>query len=251
MQFQPKIIIGSVFGIATTIISVIAIFFPSVFNFEKNNVDSFEIDLAPTDVLFNSKDTYLQLYNFLYNHQNKVVKLTIFYNEYFREYILEPDDILNRDKHLILGNTNDIKGVYGYADLDDLNGIVLSSFYQGNVISNIEFYRSEGSIGLYYYDKNKNSKLAYILSIPYNSDFNNTYKWSAIDIKRKYKMELSGIFYINKFTKEKYYVGGPRKLILPTSFLQSEYENGTFDDLEIEIITLQPISNRDFASKKY
>lgn len=74
MQFQPKIIIGSVIGFIATTIGVTAVFFPSLFNLEKKDI----VTYAPT---LTSENDYIKLIDFLEKHQEGIVNLYLKYFE--------------------------------------------------------------------------------------------------------------------------------------------------------------------------
>ena len=70
--FEKKIIIGSVTGAIATLIGVIAVFFPSVFNMEKKSISTDEF------IISNTKEAS-ELWGYLQSNANKAVKLKIGY----------------------------------------------------------------------------------------------------------------------------------------------------------------------------
>lgn len=84
--FQKKIIIGSVLGFVATAIGLVAVFFPSVFNLEKQRIEE------KTFFLHTQKSAD-ELFEWLKNKQDKIVNLAIFHCNGFimDEYMQEQD----------------------------------------------------------------------------------------------------------------------------------------------------------------
>lgn len=72
IHFQPKIIIGSIFGIIASIVGFVAVFFPSLFNLETKKIDEFVGEIKKDE------DAY-KLFTFLKEHQGRIVKINIRY----------------------------------------------------------------------------------------------------------------------------------------------------------------------------
>lgn len=72
IKFQPKIIIGSVCGMIASVVGFIAIFFPSLFNLETKKIDEFVMEVK-------SDDDAKKLFDFLKNHEGRIVKIDIKY----------------------------------------------------------------------------------------------------------------------------------------------------------------------------
>ena len=70
--FQKKIIIGSVLGFVATAIGLVAVFFPSVFNLEKQKIEE------KTFFLHTQKSAD-ELFEWLKNKQEKIIKLNLYY----------------------------------------------------------------------------------------------------------------------------------------------------------------------------
>lgn len=72
MKFEKKVIIGSLSSFLVATVGFIAIFFPSLFNLEKQNVKEFNVFLK-------DEKNFNGLLNFLDKNKHKVVKLDITY----------------------------------------------------------------------------------------------------------------------------------------------------------------------------
>lgn len=68
--FQKKIIIGSVLGFVATAIGLLAVFFPSVFNLEKQRIEE-------KTFFLHTRKSADELFEWLKNKQDKIVKLII------------------------------------------------------------------------------------------------------------------------------------------------------------------------------
>ncbi len=71
--FQKKVIIGSVTSFVVAFVGLIAVFFPSVLNFEKKNMEQLKLTL-------NNQQDANQLYQFLITNKNKLVMLDLSYS---------------------------------------------------------------------------------------------------------------------------------------------------------------------------
>lgn len=71
--FQPKVIIGSVMSFVIAVVGVIAVFFPSLFNLEKQGMSEGKF------LLSDDTKVHKELWDFLDNNQGKVVQLEIAY----------------------------------------------------------------------------------------------------------------------------------------------------------------------------
>ena len=76
--FQPKVIIGSVMSFIIAVVGVIAVFFPSLFNLEKQGMSEGKF------LLSDDTKVHKELWDFLDNNQGKVVQLEIAYCADFR-----------------------------------------------------------------------------------------------------------------------------------------------------------------------
>ena len=175
--FEKKIIIGSIFGILTTIIGTIAIFFPDLFNLEKKKIIEFNGYLQ-------SYDDAKKLYDFLLANDKSIIKLNLKYTEKnvkatkidekikymsnngyiegnelynsawnityrFREgseFIINPFIDSNNKKHLI-----------SYSEIDGIGEIFLISEHiiPAGYLSTIQEppYRQNGGFGIWYGDR--------------------------------------------------------------------------------------------------
>lgn len=76
--FQPKVIIGSVMSFIIAVVGVIAVFFPSLFNLEKQGMSEGKF------LLSDDTKVHKELWDFLDSNQGKVVQLEIAYCADFR-----------------------------------------------------------------------------------------------------------------------------------------------------------------------
>lgn len=186
-HFEPKIIIGSIAGFLFTIITLISIFFPSLLNMEKKNINNININLS-------SNNSFLDLYDFLKDHQQEYVNLNIHYTEKIRQVIsyFENDSITIKDIPLnigtseknCLGRINKYFYVVSYGILNTYNKI---------------FVRNYGYLGFFIGVEDK--YIPFLLLIPYDSRSGLKYKWESITNSIN-DMLLSGYFYVHDFTTQ-------------------------------------------------
>lgn len=55
MKFEKKVIIGSIGGFFTTIVGIIAVFFPSLLNFEKKSMEEIKVFIQSEEDVRNNK----------------------------------------------------------------------------------------------------------------------------------------------------------------------------------------------------
>ena len=72
MKFEKKVIIGSLSSFLVAAVGFIAVFFPSLFNLEKQNVKELRLFLK-------DEKNFKALLDFLDKHKQKIVKLDITY----------------------------------------------------------------------------------------------------------------------------------------------------------------------------
>lgn len=70
--FQKKIIIGSVLGFIVSAIGVVAVFFPSVFNLEKQKIEE-------KTIFLHTQKSEEELYEWLIKKQDSIIKLALFH----------------------------------------------------------------------------------------------------------------------------------------------------------------------------
>lgn len=235
IHFEPKIIIGSVFGFIASAIGLIAVFFPSIFNLERQTIHEINIKL-------DSNNSYNDLYNFLLNNQGKIVKIVLTYKENNRKYAIEYKDFFSNDKNNIIDPIKEnIIPSYGLADIND-NAIVLSSLSYVNKIM-----REKGSIGIWYRNSGDSSDKQYVIVIPVRSDNNLLYRWFLKEDNDKQTMELSGVFFVNNFSTDKLYIGKV-PYTMPQSFIDEKCKKNSGCP-DIEIIVLDPLSKKEIIAK--
>lgn len=258
INFQPKIIIGSLVGFIATAIGVIAVFFPSIFNLEKKSIDEYSIQLKTCNNAEN-------LFNFLKNHQDKIVRLNISYvngNLYnkFGEKIEEVSEYKNEEGHE--QNKNEGMGIYGKDGITLFGDNKLFS-----VVSNYRrdphgewIYREEGGIGLWCKNEktssenNKYFDLAFQLIIPAASNGSKLYKWGSdpedvIADTYDYMDHLSGVFYVHKLQKAHEY--GQKESVMHPQYAQEfQWKYGEWLAAP-EIFELEPMTKKDIEMKDY
>ena len=137
IRFEPKIIIGSVFGFIVSIIGLIAIFFPSFFNLERQSIRELSIVL-------NTIDDDVKLHSFLENNQEKIIKLSIIYYESQRRFALDWLDFYTKNQNNAIDPIKEklIPG-YSLAKINN-NSVVLSRVLMKN-----KYTRQMGAIGIW------------------------------------------------------------------------------------------------------
>ncbi|WP_202108423.1 hypothetical protein [Succinivibrio dextrinosolvens] len=116
MSVDKKFLLGSIIGISTSILGVIAIFFPSVFNFEKKLVEEYSGEI-------NTVEDVRALYTFLKNNQEEFVKLNLTYTPSFNKVLNQETDEYVKDgseAFLCLAENlcENVKKCIGFKDLD-------------------------------------------------------------------------------------------------------------------------------------
>lgn len=246
MIFRPKIVIGSLLSILLSIIALIAIFFPSLLNIERSHISILDINLV------DSKD-YQKLYNFLYDNQEKIVKLNITYKEIDSGYFLPSqaaeltiDNFINfndKKKYKLLSNNNsDIKSRYGFGIISDY-AYVFSDF----TLKNNNLFREHGSIGVWI-NSNDNSftDISYIILIPEDSNSNTLYNWNTVNLNYNIMMNISGTFYVNKFIDES--LSTPMFKFMPFKWYKKFWKTELAKETVIE---LNPIDTKNSNKYKY
>ena len=96
--FQKKIIIGSVLGFVASAIGLVAVFFPSVFNLEKQRIEE-------KTIFLHTQKSADELFEWLKKKQESIVKLNLYYcsgqvseeGKYAR-FAIKADDNVVRDR---------------------------------------------------------------------------------------------------------------------------------------------------------
>lgn len=255
MQFQPKIIIGSIVGFISTAIAIIAVFFPSLFNLEKKDIVTYK------ETLVNVGD-FIKLIDFLQKHQEEIVNLDLTYFEknrcfYKSHYDYSNNnmgaysftkDILEEDTEGGNGNGENLVG-----ELDNEGRVIVSSKYIMGLFMQ-SFFRHNGGFGIWIKgsgdsieDRFKTDK-NYIIDIPRDSDGNTLYTWNMRDYGHKEEMRLIGTFFVEKFIDSLKYTKQSG------SSMSHEWEESSCDgDIcnDITIIELNPISKKELQMRKY
>lgn len=262
--FQKKIIIGSVAGFIASAIGITAVFFPSLFNLEKKTIDEYSITLS------NCSDAH-KLFDFLKDHQGKVVKLNIQYcegdNIYYDEEIknfyrsAKPgEEYPDRPDQFNETNPNIKKAIATFGDSKLFS--VISDYradYHGEWM-----YRENGGLGVWCRDKDtnintgKNNDFSYQILIPYPSNGNKIYNWGFGSDDHKYKEDnsylcamehLSGTFFVNKLI-------GAHEYGLKESVMHPKYEvemQGFYGEWMAapELFELEPLTEKDLQLRNY
>lgn len=234
IHFEPKIIIGSVFGFIASLIGLIAIFFPSIFNLEKESIKELTISL-------DNNNNFLKLYTFLNENQGKFVRLSLVYKETNRRYAIEYTDFFEKDKKKIIDPIKEkIIPSFGIANITN-QAIVLSSLaYSNNLM------REKGAIGIWVSDISNDNEIPYEIIIPVRSDNSLLYKWFLNSGDDRDTMELSGTFFVNKILDDSAYIG-KIPYTMPKLFLDEKCQNNRCPT--IKIIILDPISKKELLEK--
>ena len=247
MVFKQKIIIGSLFSALISVIGVVAIFFPSVFNLEKPKVPVLKIVLS-------DNKSHKSMYNFLFSNQNKIVNLNIEYTEIYRAYFL-PSQVaeLNVSNYVKFVENNLLKEVpcykymkydYGFAQVNN-DCCVISNFESSPSQNN--FSRECGSIGVYIRDESgKTNGIACIIILSEQSQGNILYQWKNISAPQENKMHISGFFFVNKFIDESCF-SMPMIMFMPYSWYKKFWERKSEKEI---IIILTPVNRKELSIGK-
>lgn len=208
-------------------------------------------------IILNDSNSYIKLYNFLSENQEKVVNLCIEYNENTRLYFTKTQAaILNVDNYVNFLNQKKLKNIpkdkqmesrYGFGKISDY-ACVFSDF-KSSPYNNL-FLREHGSIGIYVDNDNIHKSIAYIIIIQESSEDNTLYMWNSINSTKngeQSKMQLSGVFFVNKFIDEQL-CSIPMFRFLPPLWYKKNTRGGTTKETVIE---LSPISQKNISKHTY
>lgn len=268
--FQARFIIGSIISILTTVLGTIAIFFPNIFNLQTKSIKEYTSNLATFEDAKN-------LYNFLNNNNNLIVKLNIKYNEgdpLTNDFSGDDYDSTHYDSNWLKKFVNK-KTYQFYPDSSEPRyRISYSSFGEGQNFFAIgvhryspdEYnYRENSAISVWFGDRigqnkcnreGKNKKprdceniLMYQIYVPDKKQESLFFDWSRDSGQAwgEFNMTLSGIFFVNKYN---------RKTSLPIQFYNPDYYNtyvGTRGELfqNDTIFVLKAIDKKELNIKNY
>lgn len=258
--FQPKIIIGSIFGFLTTIIGIIAIFFPSLFNLETKKIDTLTLNI---DNCKNAEN----LFNFLKSHEDSIVSLNITYTEpeVFSSELNESYSPGSKDE--------DKKNVYKafnpeWLEITEKN---TASLFGENKLFNVKsdsrlypygqsFSRENGGFGFWCRNNKttpeKELDFAYQISIPYKSNGNTLYYWGEKnnkngDTSNARIISLNGTFYVNKLANADEYQKNENYFMYPDWCEEKSYQYGADKCGIPDIFDIEPLSKKEIELKKY
>lgn len=265
IQFQPKIIIGSVVGFIATAIGVIAVFFPSLFNLEQKKIDNLTITL-------DTCTSVQKLYDFLKNHQGKVVTLDMTY-----KFTNMTDGngkwMFNEEGYNDLGDTD-----LGYEKEDDLGviGKPQNSYFGENNLFNARapyrrdyhhewMFQENGGFGFWCKNSKTNKSkqeyhdIEFQIDIPYSSNNNKVYYW-GYDVNDKientnspewegFMEHLKGTFLVGEVQDAHSY--GQKTSFMHPSYTQEM--NGRWGEwiTAPQIFALEPLTKKDLELKNY
>ena len=254
IEFQPKIIIGSVCGIVASVVGFIAIFFPSLFNLETKKIDEYTATLS-------TKEDAQKLYNFLEKHQNAIVKLDLSYKETkifkWQEVKNSKGEVVNYVEETLLEEGarretgDDAIGVIDKDGYFSVNSKYIREPYCLN------FFRNIGGIGVWVSGQTATWKedVALQIVIPRDSEGNKLYQWGFKDKNNRYdetgaEMRLVGTFFVNAFTSTQDYTGEvigfmSRQWLEVNESLSGDTMNDT------QVVELEPLSKKELEAKNY
>lgn len=263
IQFQPKIIIGSVVGFIATAIGVIAVFFPNLFNLEQKKIDNLTINL-------DSCNNIKIFYDFLKDHQGKVINLDLNYK---------------------FTNMTDGKGRWmfneeGYSDLSDPDlkyeveedGVTIGKpqnvYFGENNLSNVRapyrmdfhgewMFQENGGFGFWCKnpktDKNKQEyhDIEFQVDIPYSTNNNKIYYWGydSNDINHDNSSEWSanvhfkGTFLVSEIQDAHSY--GQKISFMHPSYTEEMMGRWGEWITAPQIFALEPLTKKDLDLKNY
>lgn len=273
INFQPKIIIGSVVGFIATAIGVIAVFFPSLFNLETKKIAEYQHNL-------NTDQDAINFINFLKEHQDGIVYLDLTYIEKIRyrdaydkngKIIIDYDDKFSNeimpdeaiDDGVKKENLNkeclndELEGKESFGFVDQNGHIFISSEFKCRpFLNNFNFIRKKGSLGIWIPGNKDNGSddENYHIIITNDSKNNTLFKWSIKNRENNIEeMQLTGTFFVNKFIDSHDYGESAEQRGAAMSPQWGGMYNGAYDagDLNMEVVELQPLSKKEIESKKY
>jgi len=249
IKFEKKIIIGSITSFLLTAIGVIAIFFPNLFNLEKKSINIYQSSLENIDDVIN-------LYEFLYKNQGRIVDIDINYTE-TSSYELDFNDS-GEARISVFDFENGKKGKNAIGEVDINKMITVTSDYISlPFVKNL--FRENGGFFLWLRKNSGNvnndtadEKFLQVI-IPVESNGNKLYLWSfdesqtpgALDSPKK--MIFSGRFFINKFIKSEKYVG--RQLATPSEWDETYCGGDTCE--QTELVVLDPLDAKELETGNY
>ncbi len=240
INFQAKVILGSIIGFISTCITLFIIFFPNFFNLEQKKIKEFNHVLT-------TENDFKDLVTFLIKNQGKVVRINI---KYFEE-----ERFTYRKKHPserdILSTETDTtyEGHDLIGEIDPNGHIIVCSDYKYFGPYMMSLHRYRGGFGIWI-KEDKDNKIIdknYLIIISSDSDKNRLYKWNIGDSREE--MILDGIFFVEKI------------------FSISEYDNITSAKMSYEwldkackdgecfggsfVIDLNPLNKKEIEMLKY
>lgn len=257
--FRPRIIIGSLIGFIATAISIIAVFFPSLFNLETKKMDSF-------DIYINNCEGANELFSFLSSHEDAIVMLNIKYTEpeFFSNKILKniDSDSKYEEKQNIyapfeyeweIGGDGKSASIFGDNRLFNLESDAKIGSYATS------FSRESGGFGFWCKnDKStpeKDLDFGYQIILPYTSDNNTLYYWgddgdnSGSVTDRN--MELRGTFLVSKLTESEKYKSEENNFMYPNWCEEKVFAYGADKCVAPHLFILQPLSKKEIELRKY
>lgn len=263
--FRPRIIIGSIVSFVIGAISIIAIFFPSLFNLETKKIDKLTITL-------NSCNDAKRLYEFLQSHQDKVVNL----------------DITYKFTNMTDGNGKYMFNEEGFSDFadEDLgyekedNGVTIgkpqNSYFGENNLFNVRapyrkdlhdewMFQENGGFGFWCKnpktnkDKQEYHDIEFQIDIPYSTNNNKIYYWGydTNDIRHKDNTpewdganeHFRGTFLVNE-VQDAHSYGQKVSLMHPDYAKEMAGRYGEWLAAP-QVFSLEPLTKKDLDLKNY
>ena len=234
--FEKKVIIGSVAGFIASAVGLIAVFFPSVFNLEKQSIKKYSIELKT------QKDSK-ELYDILKNNSGKIIELEIFYTEKSpKTYTIYGVPTAN---NFVTNWDDEKKGVCGSIANNDGTLHIWSHCRRESYAGDL--YRSKGGFGIWL-DKETDYVTkgnSYEIGIPFEED--KDYVWSSIGgmetEPEEIKMKLTGIFFVTN---------AELKQAFMSSMFYEYYDVGQdIPPSATESFQLEPMNKKDLEFRKY
>lgn len=268
MKFEKKVIIGSIGGFFTTIVGIIAVFFPSLLNFEKKSMEEIK-------VFIQSEEDVRDFKNKILKNTGKLVSIDLeycYYHDLFFnndknnkvEYFLTPPYTITLNDNEFTDQTSDNASMYGtiqtkegLSERDGGNietGMIVAGYTESMYETQTPYRLYGGSFILSGENENENM----VISIPYRTK--KKYEWE----NSGEQIELIGSEYedmkplckpLIKNNGETYsdsYLPLYHERLKGIFFVhEKEYENRQSEDNFDVIINLEPFNKKDLAIRDY
>lgn len=242
--FQPKVIIGSVFGVVASAIGLVALFFPSLFNLETKKIDTLSLYIS-------ARNDVQKLYDFLKVHEEKIVRLDLSYDE---PQLLTNDTVNYNLKELEYPPEEGAEGK-GYSIFGENKLFFVSSDFKLTPYGQ-SFLREKGGFGFWCRNPETTPEneldFTFQIGIPHGSQRNTIYFWGK-EVKKKENSDgrivLRGVFYVHPLAKHDEY--GQEAYMSMDYYDEKCWQYGSDTCGAPDIFELEPLNKKDLQLKNY